>query len=88
MFFFTLDTNHGPRTASLLNRHVGDLGNITTDSSGSVTLNFSDSIINLYNATRSIMNRTAIVHLMRDDGGQGGFTDSLTTGYELLIILY
>ena len=77
---FFLDTTHGPRTASITGRHVGDLGNITTNANGSVTIDISDWIIQLYNQTQSILNRTAIVHLMRDDGGQGGFSDSLTTG--------
>jgi len=40
----------------------------------------TDRIIQLYNATQSIINRTAIVHLLRDDGGHGGFVDSTTTG--------
>ncbi len=79
-FVSSIDTNHGPPTANLANRHVGDLGNITTDVNGSVTLDMNDWIIQLYNATQSIINRTAVVHLMRDDGGQGGFSDSTTTG--------
>lgn len=85
IIFLTLDTNHGPRVTTLLNRHVGDLGNITSDSSGSVTLDMTDGIIQLYNATQSIINRTVIVHRMRDDGGQGGFSDSTTTGYEYVL---
>jgi hypothetical protein len=39
-----------------------------------------DYIIQLYNATQSIVGRSAVVHLLRDDGGQGGFVDSNTTG--------
>jgi Cu-Zn family superoxide dismutase len=83
--FFSLDTTHGPREANIANRHVGDLGNITTDAYGNVTLNIADSIIQLYNATQSIIDRTAIVHLHRDDGGQGGFPDSHTTGYDYIV---
>jgi superoxide dismutase, Cu-Zn family len=63
-----------------MTRHVGDLGNLTTDSNGQVTLNMNDALLSLTNATRSIINRTVIVHRMRDDGGQGGFADSSTTG--------
>lgn len=74
------DTTHGPRSALIANRHVGDLGNLTTDANGAVAIDFTDGIIQLYNATQSIMNRTAIVHLMRDDGGMGGFSDSAATG--------
>ena len=40
----------------------------------------SDAIIALYNETRSIVNLSVVVHRMRDDGGQGNFSDSLTTG--------
>jgi Cu/Zn superoxide dismutase len=85
--FFSLDTLHGPRTANIMNRHVGDLGNISTDASGTVNINMEDIIIQLYNATQSIINRTAVVHLFRDDGGQGGFSDSTTTGYDSKYIL-
>ena len=44
-------------------------------------MEISDAIIDLYNATRSIANRTIVLHAMRDDGGKGGFPDSNTTGY-------
>ena len=79
-FLRLLDTSHGPRTNSLLTRHVGDLGNITTNSNGRADLDMYDGIIQLYNTTQSILNRTVVVHLMRDDGGMGGFVDSATTG--------
>jgi Cu-Zn family superoxide dismutase len=78
---FCLDTKHGPITADIMNRHVGDLGNVTSDSSGTININIQDSIIQLYNKTQSIFNRTIVLHAMRDDGGMGGFPDSNTTGY-------
>ncbi len=83
--FFSLDTSHGPRTNNIADRHVGDLGNITTNVNGTVNLNIDDSIIQLYNATQSIINLTAIVHLSRDDAGKGGFADSHTTGYDCVL---
>jgi hypothetical protein len=45
-----------------------------------------DWIIQLYNATQSIIDRTVIVHRHRDDGGVGGFEDSHTTGYDSVLI--
>ncbi len=33
-----VDTGHGPRTADIGNRHVGDLGNLTTDANGMVNV--------------------------------------------------
>jgi hypothetical protein len=45
-----------------------------------------DSIIQLYNATQSILNRAVVIHLLRDDGGQGGFDDSKTTGYDFVLV--
>lgn len=75
-----LDVTHGPISGTLMTRHVGDLGNLTTDTNGNVNVNVSDSIIQLYNETQSINGRTVIIHLMRDDGGMGGFADSATTG--------
>ena len=82
VFALILDVSHGPITAGLMGRHVGDLGNLTTDSSGSVTVNIQDFIIQLYNATQNITGRTVVVHRMRDDGGTGGFSDSNTTGFD------
>jgi hypothetical protein len=82
-----LDTSHGPRTANITSRHVGDLGNLTTDANGSVYVNIMDSIIQLFNITQSIMNRTIIIHLNRDDGGLGNYSDSTTTGYDLMSLL-
>jgi Cu/Zn superoxide dismutase len=79
---FYLDTLHGPRTNNIWDRHVGDLGNITTDASGTIAIDMRDSIIQLYNAKQSILDRTVIVHITRDDGGHGGFSDSTTTGYD------
>jgi hypothetical protein len=44
-----------------------------------------DGIIQLYNATQSILNRTVVVHLFRDDGGESGAPDSTTTGYGYIL---
>ncbi|CAF3709272.1 unnamed protein product, partial [Adineta steineri] len=78
--FNPYNTLHGPRTANIMNRHVGDLGNLTTDPSGMVKVDINDSIIQLGYNNRSIVDRTIVVHLLRDDGGMGGFSDSNTTG--------
>ena len=66
-----LDVNHGSRFDDILNRHVGDLGNITTNASGTAIIQIEDSIIQLYNMKQSIVGRTIIVHQMFDDGGDG-----------------
>ncbi|CAF0931990.1 unnamed protein product [Adineta steineri] len=78
--FNPYNTLHGPPTANITSRHVGDLGNLTTDASGTVNVNIQDSIIQLSYNNRSIVDRTIVVHLFRDDGGMGGHADSNTTG--------
>ncbi|CAF2074360.1 unnamed protein product, partial [Rotaria magnacalcarata] len=78
--FNPYSTLHGPREADLGHRHVGDLGNLTANDNGIIIIELTDSIIDLYNATRSVANRTIVLHAMRDDGGKGGFPDSNTTG--------
>jgi len=50
-------------------RHVGDLGNITADQDGRVTLNMRDSVLKLH-GPHSIIGRSVIVHEKRDDFGQ------------------
>lgn len=74
------DVSHGPPTANITSRHVGDLGNITANATGAVYVNITDSIIQLYNITQSIINRTIVVHAMYDDGGSTGLNDSAITG--------
>jgi len=76
-----IETLHGPREADIKNRHVGDLGNVTANGDGLIIIEITDPIISLYNAERSIANRTIVLHAIRDDGGKGGFPDSNTTGY-------
>lgn len=80
MLFDDLGTLHGPRMTDIEHRHVGDLGNITANENGIIIVEIQDRIIDLFDAERSIANRTIVIHAMRDDGGQGGFPDSNTTG--------
>ncbi|GMK57618.1 hypothetical protein CspeluHIS016_0404520 [Cutaneotrichosporon spelunceum] len=69
--------NHGGPTDA--ERHVGDLGNVKTDGSGSVNVNIQDSQISLL-GPYSILGRSLVVHSGEDDLGKGGHPDSLKTG--------
>jgi hypothetical protein len=80
-----LDVSHGPRTADIWHRHIGDLGNITTDANGTVHINIIDIIIQFYNSTQSIAGRTIVIHAMFDDGGNTSMGDSMTTGYDFVL---
>ncbi|KAK4305913.1 hypothetical protein Pmani_022228 [Petrolisthes manimaculis] len=60
-------------------RHVGDLGNIISDSNGA-NVQIEDDIITLW-GERSIVGRSIVVHEGEDDLGLGGFEDSTTTGH-------
>jgi Cu/Zn superoxide dismutase len=52
-----------------------------SDSSGSVTIDLEDSIIQLHNLSRSsILNKSIVVHKDEDDLGHGAHSDSHTTG--------
>ncbi len=53
----------GPHDAE---RHVGDLGNITADSEGKVTLNIKDDMIRL-SGPHSVVGRALVVHAGIDD---------------------
>ncbi|KAI5958561.1 SOD1 [Candida theae] len=61
-------------------RHVGDLGNISTDSQGVAKGTKQDLLIKLI-GENSILGRTVVVHAGTDDYGKGGFEDSKTTGH-------
>jgi len=62
-------------------RHVGDLGNILSDSRGRAKYTFSDSMIKLRGSKSNIIGRGLIIHADEDDLGLGGQSDSLTTGH-------
>lgn len=61
-------------------RHVGDLGNIEADESGSAVFALTDRQLEL-NGMLSIIGRSIVVHADKDDLGRGNFSDSLTTGH-------
>lgn len=61
------------------NRHVGDLGNIITNSKGQAVYSFYDDIIKLRNKC-NIIGRSVVIHEDADDCGQGGNSESLKTG--------
>uniref|UniRef100_A0A060T9H0 Superoxide dismutase [Cu-Zn] n=1 Tax=Blastobotrys adeninivorans TaxID=409370 RepID=A0A060T9H0_BLAAD len=60
-------------------RHVGDLGNITTDASGLAKGEKRDLLVKLI-GENSVIGRTVVVHGGTDDLGKGGHPDSLKTG--------
>jgi Cu-Zn family superoxide dismutase len=61
-------------------RHVGDLGNLITDSYGCARYSTVDNVIKL-RGKANILGRGLIIHADPDDCGEGGFPDSLTTGH-------
>ncbi|CAH2355169.1 superoxide dismutase [Cu-Zn] 1 [[Candida] railenensis] len=75
--FNPFQTNHGAPEDE--ERHVGDLGNITTDSDGVAKGTKQDLLVKLI-GENSIIGRTVVVHDGTDDLGKGGHADSLKTG--------
>jgi Cu-Zn family superoxide dismutase len=61
-------------------RHVGDLGNIQTDSEGSATTVFVDHMIKLRGYRQNIVGRAVVIHEKTDDLGLGQDEESLRTG--------
>jgi Cu-Zn family superoxide dismutase len=61
-------------------RHVGDLGNLKTNSKGEANYSFYDDVIKLRGTKCNIIGRGLIIHEDVDDCGQGGNADSLKTG--------
>ncbi len=62
------------------NRHVGDLGNIKTNSKGVARYTCYDNIIKLRGTKCNILGRGLIIHENEDDCGKGGNAESLKTG--------
>jgi Cu-Zn family superoxide dismutase len=61
-------------------RHVGDLGNLLTNSKGEAKYSFFDDHIKLRGTKANIIGRGLIIHEDKDDCGQGGDAESLKTG--------
>ena len=70
--------NHG--CPGMKERHVGDLGNIKTNSKGEAKYYFYDDVIKLRGSKCNIIGRGLIIHEDKDDCGQGGNAESLKTG--------
>jgi Cu-Zn family superoxide dismutase len=70
--------NHG--CPGLKERHVGDLGNIVTNSKGEAKYIFYDNVIKLRGTKCNIIGRGLIIHEDEDDCGAGGNAESLKTG--------
>ncbi|DAA75352.1 TPA_exp: Superoxide dismutase Cu-Zn [Trichophyton benhamiae CBS 112371] len=68
---------HGAPTDEV--RHVGDLGNITTDDQGNAVGSVQDQHIKLI-GEHSVVGRTIVCHAGTDDLGKGGNEESLKTG--------
>src|SRR5277367_5710405 len=71
------NATHGGPSASI--RHVGDLGNIDTNSSGAAKGTVEDKYIKLI-GPESVIGRMVVVHAGEDDLGKGGNEESLKTG--------
>ena len=66
---------------ALLERHVGDLGNIETDVNGRAYVGLVERVISLgSNSTRNVIGLPLMIHNLTDDGGHSGKGDSNTTG--------
>jgi Cu-Zn family superoxide dismutase len=61
-------------------RHVGDLGNIVTNSKGEAKYVFYDNVIKLRGTKCNIIGRGLIIHEDEDDCGAGTNAESLKTG--------
>ncbi|CAI2382266.1 unnamed protein product [Moneuplotes crassus] len=70
-------TEHGGPFSSV--RHVGDLGNVFSDSNGEATLDHWDSQVTLSGPT-SVIGRACVLHKFTDDHGYGGTAESKKTG--------
>jgi Cu-Zn family superoxide dismutase len=76
--FNPFNTTHG--CPGMKERHVGDLGNLKTNSKGEAFTTFYDDVIKLRGTKCNIIGRGLIIHADEDDCGKGGNVESLKTG--------
>jgi len=69
---------HG--SPNMANRHVGDLGNLKSDSKGLAQYRMSDHLIRLRGTKSNIIGRGLIIHEDTDDCGHGDNEASLING--------
>ncbi|XP_077997680.1 uncharacterized protein LOC144450815 [Glandiceps talaboti] len=75
--FNPFGVDHGAPNAS--NRHVGDLGNVITDSEGKVRTTTNDRLVKLV-GENPVLGRAVVIHEGRDDLGLEDNEGSRTTG--------
>lgn len=63
--FNPLSKNHGDRKA--LERHAGDMGNVTADASGGATATFDIEGVTLDSGTAGIIGKSVVLHANADD---------------------
>jgi Cu-Zn family superoxide dismutase len=82
--FNPFNTTHGGKGSHKKSeegiRHVGDLGNITTDKNGNCKMTFNDNMIKLRGYKQNIIGRSIVIHEKTDDLGKGNNSESLRTG--------
>ena len=71
------ETHGGP---NMKKRHVGDLGNIVTDSKGCAKYRVMDHMIRLRGSKSNIIGRGLVIHENEDDCGMGDNKESLVNG--------
>jgi Cu-Zn family superoxide dismutase len=76
--FNPYNKQHGGKDSK--ERHVGDLGNLQTDSKGNCIMKMEDHLIQLRGSKRNILGRGLIIHADPDDCGLGGDEASLKNG--------
>src|SRR6266496_5146501 len=60
-------TNKPHAGPDAVERHVGDMGNIEADASGSAKLDYVDHLISVANDKESVIGRSVVVHVKADD---------------------
>jgi Cu-Zn family superoxide dismutase len=70
--------NHG--CPGMKERHVGDLGNLISDSKGNVNVKMTDNFIKLRGSIANIIGRGLIIHADKDDCGLGNNDASKVNG--------
>ena len=76
--FNPFNKTHGKPGMKL--RHVGDLGNLKTDATGTASYSMKDNIIKLRGEKANIIGRGLIIHADEDDCGHGDNEASLLNG--------
>jgi len=83
---FNPEVHNHDNDLSNVNRHVGDMGNVTADANGLITVSITEGLLFTLSGNMSVVGRAIIVHQRRDIGAADNKTGDAGARYAQCVI--